>query len=115
MITMITDHVNFGYARDPFVYGSLTLALGFGTVYYFKRFSIWKTIKTLGIKCILSRNKLFHTVFGVFLIFLNIYMWVYLSSKFFTTLTYLGSDLHQSPLTLAILDLKYSKFNVPGY
>ena len=77
IITMITDHVNFGYARDPFVYGSLALALGFGTVYYFNRFSIWKTIKTLGIKCILSKNKLFHTVFGVFLIFLNIYVWVY--------------------------------------
>ena len=112
---MITDHVFYGYARDPFVYGSLALTLGFGTVYYFNRFSVWKTIRTQGINSIHSRTKLIHIIFGAFLVFLNVYMWIYLLSSGLPILTYLGSDFRQSPLTLTILGLEYSKFNVPGY
>ena len=112
---MITDYIYYGYAKDPFVYGSMTLALCLGTVYYFNKFCIWKIIRTLGIKCIHSKYKLFHTVFGVFLVFLNIYVWSYFFSGFFTALTYLGLDLHHSPLTQTILDLNYTEFRVPGY
>lgn len=112
---MITDQIDFEFTKDPFVYGSLTLTLAFGTIYYFNRFSIWKSVRTQGMKSLHSRTKLLYTFFGGFLIFLNIYIWVYLSAGLLATLTYLGSDFHLSPLTLHILGLKYSEFNVPGY
>ncbi|CUM52099.1 uncharacterized protein AC631_03530 [Debaryomyces fabryi] len=112
---MITDLIFLGYLRDPFVYGSLTLALGFGTIYYFHTFSVWRNVRKQGIKCIHSKAKLFHTILGAFLIFLNIYVWLYLSSEYFATLTFLGLNGSRSPLTLSIIGLNYSEFNVPGY
>ena len=40
MVTIITDHVLYCYASDQFIYGSLALTLGVGTVYYINRFNV---------------------------------------------------------------------------
>jgi len=112
---MITDDIYFAYAKSPFVYGSLVLILGLATFCYCRMFGVWKNIRTKGIRCIHSRTKLFHIIFGAFLIFVNLCVWGYLSSRMFATLTYIGSDVSLTPLTLNIVSLHYSDFNVPGY